>query len=350
MLALRELLLLILCTFAACASPAAMPDAASPDSRAPTPNAVDILLVVDTSESMAEEQQGLVNCCPSGIKPFINLPGGMPDLRIGMITANLGGPGFGADCSVNGDQAKLRSTGASNCPSEAWLEATATTSNIPGCAGGADCVGPSISQCIGYPWPRGCSFGQPLEAARRFLEGEKTKPAGFVRENAVLAILFVADEDDCSAKDASFFETDPTLGPVTTFRCFEHGVSCSNDPADRSTPGVRNNCQPSGDKLVPVGEYITFLESLKPKGQLIVGAVAGPTKRIEVVKRADGTPSLATACNSLAGVATPTIRLKKVTDAFSGASFFASICDGFWSDTVLQLAASTYAKLRSEAP
>ena len=60
--------------------------------------------------------------------------------------------------------------------------------------------------------------------------------AAFFRPEANLAIVILADEDDCSLLDPALLGTSAELGPLSAFRCFEHGVVCDPD-APRSPRG-----------------------------------------------------------------------------------------------------------------
>src|SRR5262249_61835581 len=86
----------------------------------------------------------------------------------------------------------------------------------------------------------GVGFEQPLEAVRAPLGDpmgdtahhipSRTPPAGnagFLRDNAFLAVIFITNEDDSSATpDSAMFDpnqnsnSDP-LGPLASFRCTE---------------------------------------------------------------------------------------------------------------------------------
>src|SRR5690606_31532765 len=92
----------------------------------------------------------------------------------------------------------------------------------------------------------GCGFEQHLASMKAALEGNPNN-AGFLREDAYLAVIFIADEDDCSSKegtDGAVFAPDTTedpfqseLGFFDSFRCWEFGVVCNDDnPGPRDMP------------------------------------------------------------------------------------------------------------------
>lgn len=307
---------------------------------------VDLLFVIDNSQSMATEQRRLRESFPNLIDALISpkLGNELPNIRIGVISTDLGAGNWGhAGCEiVNGDNGELQSSavGASGCPtpSDAWIESNEGNTNIQNCSKSdyKECVKDSFS-CIAGIGISGCGFEMPLEAARRALdEGLNINP-GFIREDALLAVVFITDEDDCSARSAELFNptqsalTD-TLGPLTSFRCFEFGVSC--DINDRTVTGVRKDCVPSGDKLYRVEDYINFFEKLKgSKDRVIMAAITGPTPDTTpsgdvIVEMVNEKPSLHPSCTFGTGdskeEAVPAIRIMSVIDAFDGQ--FASIC------------------------
>jgi hypothetical protein len=149
--------------------------------------------------------------------------------------------------------------------------------------------------------------------------------AGFLREDALLGVVFLTDEDDCSASSPQLF--DPTssgtlmLGPLTGFRCFEFGITCQ--PTDnRNVLGPRTDCVPREDPgamLHPISRYVDFLRQLKDPRLLVVAAIAGPTLGNTVTVGLDEyeQPVLEPACSSPDGTtnADPGIRLGALLEA-----------------------------------
>jgi hypothetical protein len=176
----------------------------------------------------------------------------------------------------------------------------------------------------------GCEFEQPLEAMRRALDPEANP--GFLRPNAMLQVVFLTTEDDCSFATGELIDPDNgTLGPLASFRCTEQGVICDGDE-DPRRPGARTNCRPrDGSRyMVDVGEYQTFLEQLKPKrSDVIVSAVAGARAPFEVMDL--GQPVLAPSCQGAGGRATPAVRIGSIVDSFGGV-----LVDGCTQDAAYQ--------------
>jgi hypothetical protein len=180
-----------LVALAACASEPAseLPDA---DSRVvtfeysmdvPTPR-IDLLVVVDSSPAIAVHRDRLV----ASYRRFgdvLQTIGGPPDLRVGVVTADLGGPGCGP-----GDDGAFRRTAvvAGDFLVDYPLSSSTRGRNYAGDLGTA-------LAALADAGSAGCATTQPLAAMKRALE----RPAGFHRPNAILAVLFVSASDDSSA-------------------------------------------------------------------------------------------------------------------------------------------------------
>ena len=195
---------------------------------------VDMLWVIDNSNSMAEEQNNLAANFRTLIDVLTNPPDrdgdGMldyppvTDFRLGVITTDAGiGNVMNVDgCDALGDNGALITSSRSLDP----VCAGATTGGMAWLqynGGDATSLSETFS-CLARLGTEGCGLEQQLEAAHRALTTQAAGPnAGFVREGSLLAVVFVTDEDDCSASDPSIFEPGAlaTLGPYGT-RCAEH--------------------------------------------------------------------------------------------------------------------------------
>jgi hypothetical protein len=297
---------------------------------------LDLLFVIDDSSSMSEEQTALADAFEAFVLALrgalrssnpdlgtVNL-----DLRIGVVSTDLGA-GDRRDvptCLSPKGGALLTEARIPGCPRplDPWIGLLADgTTNVPG--GSADPLRRAAESfaCISQLGTLGCGFEQPLEAARRALDPDGPG-SSFLRADAALALVLISDEDDCSAvAPEALFDPDPKLlGPLTSFRCAEFGLSCIND----RQPGVRTGCVPDKDWLHKVEDYVAFFKAARP-GKLFFAALAGPPGPV-VVGLEKGDPMLQPSCYSALGSAVPALRLKAVADGLP-ASFFASICDGF---------------------
>ncbi|MBW2734003.1 MAG: hypothetical protein JRH20_16570, partial [Deltaproteobacteria bacterium] len=217
---------------------------------------LDILVVVDNSGTMALNQARLVSQFPlllDGLRRHALGPDGSgkpcevddtsgcntPDLHIGIVSTDLGsGPYSGAryGCSPGGDNGELQAiprTSGCTAPTDNWIAYDGSASNIPaGADHPLDRVIEAFS-CIATLGTDGCGFEQPFESARRALDPTLMINPGFMRPEALLIVLFITDEDDCSARRVALYDPDPNLdvllGPLRSFRCFRQGIHCDQD-------------------------------------------------------------------------------------------------------------------------
>lgn len=310
---------------------------------------IDILFVIDNSGSMKQEQDNLADNFPRLIEALRNPklgPDGsgrpcsagdtsgckIPNVHIGVVSTDLGAqvPGING-CAGSGDGARLQSQPRGVCvgPSEPYISYVDGVTNIndPSTDDPVERVKQAFS-CIARLGTEGCGYEHPLEAARRALDG-KTNP-GFVREKAFLAVVFITDEDDCSAqRPAQLF--DPQQPDPFGFRCFQHGVRCNID--DPTKPGPRKDCRPrddpdtAGQLLWPVSDYVAFFNGLKPPGRVVLSAIAGDTDDVQVGADPQGPFLKWTSCvGKSTDKAAPAIRLRSAVEAFGKRGHFSSIC------------------------
>lgn len=268
--------------------------------------ALDILFVIDTSASMAEEQQALIASAADSL--FAQLAaevGGMPDLHLGTVSTDLGaGPFNLTGCDAPGDDGMLQGVRASSLCSGISIDGDFVSDVDDGSGGRVTNYTGSLDEafgCIAGLGTSGCGFEQPLEAMRRALDGRNP---GFLRDQAMLLVLFLTDEDDCSAFDTGLFDTaqhsltDP-LGPLSSFRCFEFGVECAGDVPRAA--GDKQDCSPRHDSLyvTSTSEFAAFLQGLKPDPTMVmVAGIFGDPAPVEVVASSGGQEvSLADICD-----------------------------------------------------
>lgn len=301
-------------------------------------NKVDVLFVVDNSSGLAEEQYALAQTFPKFMSAIrtSKLGGKLPDLRIGIVTTDLGTGDYKVlGCmTVGGDNGELQTkprTAGCIPPKDPWIETKGGKTNVP--SGSTDPMTRLIDAftCIGLLGDEGCGFEQPLQSARLALDPLFNANPGFLRKDALLAVMILSEEDDCSAANPKLFDparqglNDP-LGPLNSFRCFEFGVTCrcpKSVTCDRFTTGPRLDCAPGGTYLHKVADYISFFRALKktPSGKphpqrVIMAAIAGPTEKVEVGQ--DGSnPALKSSCQGQPGSAHPGIRIKALVHAFA---------------------------------
>ncbi len=304
---------------------------------------LDILFVIDDSPSMADKQAALAAAFPRMIDVLGELDGGLPNLHIGVVTSDMGtsasgsespGPAIGqvgsGGCSGRGDDGRLQMIAGMNA---SFLSDVATHGvrehNFSG----------ELRDMFGQlarVGATGCGFEQHLSAMRSALINPTN--VGFLRPNANLAVVFLADEDDCSASNTALFGPDSSaLGPLQSFRCFNQGVTCDQDT---NQIGVKTNCKPNAGStfLDDVQPFVDALLAAKhDERMLMVAAIIGNADPVAVELRTPpggGTvePSLAHSCmfDGADGptVADPGVRLAAFLEAFPGRATLTSVCDG----------------------
>ena len=199
---------------------------------------VDILFVIDDSPSMADKQQNLADNFPNFINVLNTIQGGLPDVHIGVASSDMGtfgsndsapGPSIGqignGGCSGTGKNGNLQTQGApvtgafiSDIKQMDGSRQTNYTGNLSDV----------FKQMATGAGAGGCGFEQHLAAAKHALNNNPAN-AGFVRQDAFLALIFIADEDDCSLQHSNLLSaSDQSLGPLQSFRCTRFGVTCDN--------------------------------------------------------------------------------------------------------------------------
>jgi hypothetical protein len=317
-------------------------DAQSPDTpNLPSNTQVDVLFVIPTSTSTGTTQSALITAFPAFLAELAGT-GALPDLHIGVTTADVGdGPYATPGCVGAGTDGLLQTTAhpvppAGSCPTPTDL----FLSDAPAASGSGRDVnypGGSLSDafaCIALLGTNGCPWTQPLEATRRALQ---TNPGntGFLRSTAILAVIYVANKDDCSAQDTMIFDPAGSalslLGALEIYRCTYFGVTCAGAFPKNSDAGVGwgtdSSCVARGDSyLWDPQHYVTFLRSLKADpSKIIVGVVGGAPAPV-VIGPSSGTndPMLDPSCTT-GFAAQPDIRLDSVAAQFGGSA--GSGCD-----------------------
>jgi hypothetical protein len=237
--------------------------------------AVDILFVVDNSPSMDPKQTALAAAFPKMIAALEQLPGGLPDVHIGVVSSNMGaGNGaMGGNCGNGlGDRGLLWGNDPNDLTASV-AAGSAYTPTVPGCGLNlgsrwiVDIQNPDpnnpgrtrnydstmqladvfscLARAVGVS---GCGEEHQLQATRVALipqAGINDENAGFVRSDADLAIILVTDEDDCSANndnakndDMFNMSTKRDVGDTTSLRCAARGHLCGGQPIPNYDPTI----------------------------------------------------------------------------------------------------------------
>jgi hypothetical protein len=215
----------------------------------------DILFVVDDSNSMSEEQEGVAQELPTFVTELQRGAGVGQELRVGLVSTSV----YSSIKLGNNPQV------VNVYPEGGWLRI------FPAADGGTSDgarwltdpdpeIVPRLASAIRGLGINGSFQETPFEAARVALTGEfKVPPVGgnpnqgFLRTGARLLVVAVSDEDDCSEMQ---------LPP----KVFYNGVD------------GQDFCTNHEDLLTPVGDYVTAYQRLddgrgKPR-EVLWGAIA----------------------------------------------------------------------------
>lgn len=330
---------------------------------------VDLLLVVDDSSTMGEEQQLTVAELPRVVQALVSGDydgdgvqeiNSFRSIHVGIVDTDMGvGDVTGvAHCDTGfGDDGLMRVRRASppvGCSADYSgtypgnvFDFTVGVPTTPA-AFAAD-VG-----CIAALGTDGCGYPFALEAALKAISlvptatgdspvnwthagyrpptfyagtfghgGDPATNGAFLRPDSVLAIVVVTDQDDCSTGNPQIFSpTNPDYSPVMlSLRCHEFGT-----------------------ELFPTQRYVDGLVGLRAAPRLLVfGAIAGVPLALsgaepsviladpQMIAQVDpsDTAHLVPACASAHGTGAPAIRLTElavVLDAFGAHTVVQSIC------------------------
>jgi hypothetical protein len=303
---------------------------------------LDLLLMIDDSTGADFEARMSI-----AMGPFVKALAAplLPDLHIGMATSDLGtsgslapdqpAPAIGTvgqgGCAGQGDAGIMQTSGAGVAGT--FIVDDGQTRNY------TDPLDKTLGRMITVG-VTGCGFEQPLSAIRRALRVNE----GFLRSDASLAVVILADEDDCSVRDAGLFTSDQ-LGPLTSFRCTREGVRC-NEPLD--VAGVKSGCTTRDDSVFVEDPQITadFLHLLERGPERVtVSAIVGPRAPLAVVPRAiNGTQMLGldASCASTAmtgtQIAHPAVRTSDFIERFGSRGQLASICESSYTPAMEAIA------------
>jgi hypothetical protein len=320
---------------------------------------IDILFMIDNSSSMSPSQVNLANNLPAFMNVLKGLSGGLPDLRIAVVSSDMGaGDGEITGCAGNGDGGVFHYVPTGNCTATN-LQMGATYISAPiGATPNFTGDITAVFQCIAETGESGCGFEHQLASVARALGADGSPPPqqnqGFLRPEAYLAIVFVTNEDDCSAPVSSPIygvstQLNSMYGPTENFICNEWGHLCgtppmkpsrfSPNPTDLTTTVTYDNCVSAESQglLTPVDTYVQGIKGLKtdPTGQILVAAITGPATPYVVqwsappVPDTGPWPAVHHSCGSEtdpAGFADPGVRMAQFVESFGGNGLLYSFC------------------------
>jgi hypothetical protein len=340
---------------------------------------VDLLFMIDDSSSMLLSQDNLMRNFPVLMNTLQDLPGGMPNVHIGVISSDMGaGDGSLAGCdSTGGKHGIFQYTSRGTCTSTGLAAGATYISDIGGVRNYTGNLA-DVFTCIAAIGETGCGFEHQFAAVTRALGADGRGPApaenqGFLRPDAYLAIVMITNEDDCSATSGvPLYDTGSNtnvasqLGPPSNFRCNEFGHLCddgagalvhpsrhapNNDVnASVSYGGCRSN--DSDGYLVPVRETANRIKALKADdGQVMVAAITGAPSPYIVGWKEPSTadtscgaascpwPAIQHACIGADGsFADPAVRINELVGQFGANGRTLSICDADFAPALSNIA------------
>ena len=267
---------------------------------------IDLLIILDNSGTMGEEQLNLARNFPLLIERLENLTDSdgtpvNPDVQIMVTTTDFANPacapsqppGYepakGAPISTScttrlqdftnliGD-VSIPEACSNSCPAAVepegnFIAFSPFEDNIPDSVtptdidgdGDEDSPAAQALSCIGPQGINGCGYEAPLEIMLQALyDGAEwnSNSTPFLRDGALLAVAIITDEADCSIQDFSimtestYHEVDPATGNTraSSALCWNAGVDCTAAGA-----GAYSECHSRDGEMQPTSRYINFL-------------------------------------------------------------------------------------------
>ncbi len=245
---------------------------------------MDILFVIDNSGSMGDEQENLRDNFPHFIDVLdthVTSAGELIDYRVAVTTTSRDVDYFWSNWVPPGDPPSLTPQHQDGDDGELLQKCGM---NQRWLSRGDSFLAGTFS-CLADVGTGGSSLEMPLYVSELAL-GDRVADgtnADFFRDDALLAIVMLTDEEDCSRSDDGF--------TITT-----------------------DECKAGESGLVPPSDSIAFLDNVTgARGRWAAAVVAGP---------GPGT------CNSNFGSALDAQRLRQFVDETGPSAVFSSICDG----------------------
>jgi hypothetical protein len=302
---------------------------------------LDILFVIDDSGSTGDKQALFAQNYKNFVSVLEGFPGGLPSLHLGVVTSSIDvGRDVGqASCHPStGENGTLQNTSrdAGNPCSPPTADRYLIDAPGPDGHRTQNYTGSLTDalSCISHTGENGCGLEAPLEAMKRALDGSRPENAGFLRRGALLAVVLLTDEDDCSA-DPRLFDSQPPGANSRDFVCAQSAYLC--DQPISSMPGMYTGCRVRHDGLLhDPRDYADFLGALKGPSGVVVALIAG-NPATSISTGAKGAQALAviescsTMINNRTAIARPAIRLDEFRRAFGDRGLFRTVCQTDYS-------------------
>jgi hypothetical protein len=332
---------------------------------------LDLLFMIDDSSSMQSLQTKLSTNLPTLLNLLKALPTGLPDLHIAVVSSSMGYDSLNitgcrpqdVDNGVFRHTIDPTGTLGTTCAGVTlngnYISAEANAApNFTGDIG-------TVFGCIALLGQSGCGFEAQMASVQAALDPNNPIPdnAGFLRDDAILGVVMLTNEDDCSAPpDTGLFDDpqggpDDALGRLMSYRCTEFGILCDSisppHTLDPNTTVTLNNCvsaEGSG-MLTTVASFESFLLSLKggDASRVLFAAITAPPTPFQVSSYQSlssppnptypTAPGLVPACMNQTTMeyGDPAVRITKAATDLGGTTY--DICAGDFAPAMTQIAA-----------
>jgi len=296
---------------------------------------LDLLFMVDDSSSMKPLQKKMSDQLGLFMDILVDKSTNqLPDLHVAVVSSSMGAGAWdlksSCTASTGGDYGgKFRqgagAPGQGSCPmlrnGARFLDTGdgMTSANFEGDIRDA-------FKCMALLGDQGCGFESQFKSVMYALDyardPQNPDNGGFLRDDAVLAIVMVTNEDDCSVDYDSLLLTPEVnspkdasgLGAQRNYRCNEFGHLCGGQPPPHGYPDLipvsgielkdcvsaedtgpknddlisdpKGNPDPTHGHLWPtVKDFASYIKALKPgrESDILVAAIAGPTTPYRVM-------------------------------------------------------------------
>ncbi len=307
----------------------------------PVTNKSDILIVVDNSASMCEEQANLrnnffldgcaidVNDPPSPADVTDEMLAGCGfvqalyafdlDFRLGVITTDVG---LCDNRTLQAGKAERACEGVEpdwgRRPQRGCLQAPADAERKYLQRGDAD-LDDKFAAILAGVKTYGSAIERGLDATQAFIDADtphdecRTDRDDFLRDDAALVVIYLTDEDDCSHPATGAFGDE-----TTTDTCDGFGDTLNQTWGDNATA-----CYANKDQLTPVDDYVAALQQVK-EGRVRVAVIAGgepvadsdPVRYAAADCRIDAAGGPDTMCTAPRGQGGPFVLTSPASDCF----------------------------------
>ncbi|MDF1561863.1 MAG: hypothetical protein P1V51_02395 [Deltaproteobacteria bacterium] len=323
-----------------CGAPSGIVDVCSGDDSGPPFLSTDILLVIDNSASMLEEQEKVANELSTFVQSLVRGPVDN-DFQVGVITTGV---------SLNYRTCDPRSaTTLQRYPEQSGrlqfgklADGSRDPASIRRILGGDDVDLVEQLERLVQQGTNGSGEEMGLEAIRLALsaplidEDASADPpgnAGFLRPGARLLVVVVSDEDDCSDPTGEAVALEPICGGDCTSdaECGGPGNYCIVDGTGARKCST-NHCEttPGRNALEPVRDYVDFLQNLDD------GTGSGRTREaylavIGAVSAAGDPERCASGTDEAQGVGE---RYAEAVSLMGNKGYIGSICDDSYHESL----------------